>query len=138
MRGRQRQSGGGKLLLASKLQPGCAQAENTRTVVGADVEGLFPALDDIETANLGYKAVIETDITFKNINYKKGLEYVAMHLKKEERIFSPLRRVLPLRSSRKGTIPGVTGLVEDEDDKWIHSNLELTKWEDKLVVASVV
>ena len=37
--GRQRQSGGGKLLLASKLQPGCAQAENTRTVVGAEQEG---------------------------------------------------------------------------------------------------
>ena len=43
-----------------------------------------------------------------------------------------------MRSSRKGTIPGVTGLVEDEDDKWIHSNLELTNWEEKLVVASVV
>ena len=55
-----------------------------------------------------------------------------MHLKKEERIFSPLR------SSRKGTIPGVTGLVENEDDKWINSNLELRKWEEKLVVASVV
>ena len=61
-----------------------------------------------------------------------------LKLKKEERIFSPLRRVLPLRSSRKGTIPGVTGLVEDEDEQWIHTNLELTKWDEKLVVASVV
>ena len=42
---------GEKLLLASRLNLGAAQDWSKRTVVGADIESLFPSLDDLETVN---------------------------------------------------------------------------------------
>ena len=42
---------GEKILLASRLNPGAAQDWSKRTVVGADIESLFPSLDDLDTEN---------------------------------------------------------------------------------------
>ena len=127
---------GAQLLLASRAEPGAAQDKSRRTIVGADVEALFPSIEDIETANVCFKAVLESEVKFTDFNYKKGLEYVAMHLTKEEVLVNPLRRVLPTRITNQGARPGVTGPVDGE--KWFHRDLELTEWEQKLVVASVV
>ena len=57
---------GENLLLASWLNPGAAQDQSKRTVVGADFESLFPSLDDLETANTCYKALLDTEVELDN------------------------------------------------------------------------
>ena len=127
---------GEKLLLASRLNLGAAQDWSKRTVVGADIESLFPSLDDLETVNACYKAILDTEVELDNFNYKKGLECVAMHYTKEEVLVNPLRRVLPTRTFNKGARPGVTGPVEE--DKYDHKDLEVTDFKRKLTIAAVV
>ena len=53
---------GEKLLLVSQLNPGAAQ-DWSRC---ADVEFLFPSLDDLETANPCYKAILDTEVELDN------------------------------------------------------------------------
>ena len=45
---------------------GAAQYQSKRTVVGTDVESLFPSLDDLETANPCYKAIMNTKVELDN------------------------------------------------------------------------
>ena len=54
------------------------------------------------------RAILDTEVQLNDFNYKKGLEYVAMHLATEEALANPLRRVLPTRTFNKGARPGVT------------------------------
>jgi hypothetical protein len=72
------------------------QEEDGLVVVGADVEGVYPSLPDVEVA-IVYKTVLESGIKFESIDYQK-----AMHLSKEEHMRSPLARVLPRRTSKGG------------------------------------
>ena len=55
---------GAQLLLASRAEPGAAQDKSRRTIVGADVEALFPSIEDKETANVCFKAVLESEVKF--------------------------------------------------------------------------
>ena len=47
-------------------------------IVGADVESLYPSLDDKTVADLVYKAIIESEIKFANVNYKEAVRYLAL------------------------------------------------------------
>ena len=47
------------------------QVKGETVIVGADVKALYPSLTDIEVAILCYKTVIETNISFENINYSQ-------------------------------------------------------------------
>ena len=80
------------------MNPGAAQDWSKRTMVGADVESLFPSLDDLETAKACYKAILDTEVELDNFNYKKGREFVDMHYTKEEVLVNPFSRVLPTRT----------------------------------------
>ena len=94
--------------------------------MGTDVESLFPSLDDQETANPCYKAILDTEVELDNFNYKKGLECVAMRYTKEEVLVNPLRRFLPTRtfnkcarlgSHERWTRPGGHWLQEETDHR---------------------
>ena len=45
-------------------------------IIGSDVEGLYPALDDLEVANICYHAILRSKIKFDNIDYQKASIYM--------------------------------------------------------------
>jgi hypothetical protein len=93
------------LIYADEVDNGLVQGDLELVVIGADAEGLYPSLTDVEVANICYKAVMESDVIFDN---RKTAQYIDMHLSKEEQRLSPLARILPKRTSKGGIRPGVT------------------------------
>ena len=54
-----------------------AQSSNPEeyTIVGNDVEALFPSLTDLESARIAREAVETSDMTFQNIDVASALQY---------------------------------------------------------------
>ena len=80
---------------------------------------------------------MNSEVDFQNVNYRKARQYIAMCLSKEEQLVSPLKRVLPRRTSKGGTRPGVTASPENEEN-WSFPEVELTKQEKRTIIATVV
>ena len=59
--------------------------------------GPVPSLEAIQVADIVYKAVMDTEVEFKNINYQEGVRYIALTSTAQECRLGPLRRVLPRR-----------------------------------------
>ena len=76
---------------------------------------MYPNLVDIEIANISYEAIMKSKIQFKNINYRKAMQYLAINMNKTDQRTSPLWRVLPRRTSRGGVRPGVTSSPDNEE-----------------------
>ena len=92
------------------------QDDRDLVVTGADVEGLYPSLSDIEVAIIVYEAVMNSGIRFENINYHMAGKYVAMHMTEEEQIRSPLARILPRREARGGVCLGVSADPRNDEN----------------------
>ena len=114
------------------------QNEEERVIIGAEVEGLYPALRDLEVAAICYRAVIASNIKFENIEFKKLGMYIAMNLTAQEALIHPLKRVLPTRPSKSGGRPWVTGVLKDAEKMWTSPNIEWTSMEKKIGVAEMV
>ena len=107
---------------------------------------MYPSLDAIEIAEIVYNAVLNTNISFENINWMEGCKYIALTSTEQECRIGPLKRVLPTRRSVNGTRPGITG--EDplgkesgSQDQWEYKDLGsngLTTKEKQLVMAKVM
>ena len=86
---------------------------------------------------------METDIKFAGVNYQEGCRYIALTSMAQECRLGPLRRVLPTRRFSSGTRPGVTGAgptgrSAGDQDQWDFPDVELTKLEQRLIVAKVM
>ena len=119
--------------------------DSPMVIVGSDVEALYPSLEDVKVAEICYKAVLESDMKFENIDYKEAVRYIAMHWSESQCRMSDLRRVLPTRTSVKGVRPGVTGEgplgpgdEEKEETQWRFPRVCLTEVERRKVIATVV
>ena len=114
------------------------QDEEDLVVTGADVEGLYPNLSDIEVAQICFEAIMNSDIKFENIDYQKAGKYVAMHLTEDEQRRSPLARILPRRKSGvRGVRPGVSS-NPNNDECWTYPKGERTDFEERMIVAMAV
>ena len=92
------------------------QDEEDLVVTGADMEGLYPNLSDIEVAQLCFEAIMNSDIKFENIDYQKAGTYVALHLTEDEQRRSPLARILPRRKAGvRGVRPGVSSNPNNDE-----------------------
>jgi hypothetical protein len=89
------------------------------------------------TNNICYEAIMKSKITFTNINYKNAHLYITISMYKTDQRTSPLWRVLPRRTSRGGVRPGITSFPENEEH-WYFPEVELTKLENQMIVATVV
>ena len=112
-------------------------------IVGADVVSLYPSLDDKTVAEIVYNSIMNTEIRFDNVNFKEAVRYLALNWSKAECRTSPLRRVLPRRSSTQGTRPGMTGQGplgpgEGRKEQWTFPRVCLTELEKRMIVASVM
>ena len=91
-----------EITLASEVPNSHVQDHEEVVIVGADVEALYPNLLDIEVANICFNAIMKSKICFRNINYKKALQYLAICMHKTDQRTSPLWRALPRRTSGGG------------------------------------
>jgi hypothetical protein len=101
---------------------------NPKLIVGADVESLYPSLEAQTVANIVYKAMLETEIKFKNIDFKEAIRYIALNWTEKECRTSNIWKLLPWRSKKQGVRPGMTGegpLGPDQGkkDQWKFPNL---------------
>ena len=98
------------ILRASGVRNGLVQdMANPVSIIDADVEALYSSLEARQVADIVYKAVMETDITFEGISYQEGARYIALTSSAQECRLGPLKRVLPRRRCVYGTRPGITG-----------------------------
>ena len=96
---------GKRLLKAAEVDSKLVQDKSKKmNIIGADVEALYPSLEAIQVANIVYKAVMETDIEFNNINYQEGVRYIALSSTAQECRMGPLKRVLPRRRHINGVL----------------------------------
>ena len=135
---------GQRLLEASKVDNKLIQDRaSTKVVVGADVEALYPSLEDVQVADIVYQAVMETEVGFEGVHWQEGARYIALNSTAQECRVSPLSRILPTRRKTTGTRPGITGEgpmgpgVGDQN-QWKFPDVRLTKLERRMVVAEVM
>ena len=135
---------GKALLRASEVANNLVQDTSSRMViVGADVEALYPSLEGVQVAEIIYRAVMETKVEFKGINYQEGCRYIALTSTAQECRLGPLRRVLPIRRHKSGTRPGVTGVgpagaTTGDQEQWEFPDVELTALEKRMIIARVM
>ena len=128
---------GERLIHASEAQNSSIQEELDLVVIGSDVQALYPSLSDVEVGIICYQAVIDSKVEFQNINYRKDKQYIAMCLTNEEQAVHPLKRILPRRTSKGGVRPGVTSDPRKEEN-WIFPEVEMTRREKRMIVATVI
>ena len=78
-------------------------------VVGSDEAALYPSLEAIEVARIVYNAVMESEVKFSGVNFTEAARMIALTSSEQECRLGQLRRVLPVRRSKNGTRPGITG-----------------------------
>jgi hypothetical protein len=98
-------TGKGKALLrASEVANNLVQDNGSKIVIiGADVDALYLSLEGVQVAEIIYRAVMETTLEFKGVNYQEGCRYIALTSTAQECRLGPLKRVLPIRRHKPGT-----------------------------------
>ena len=112
-------------------------------VTAFDFVNFYPNMDAEQAAQDAHDAVMETETTFTNINYKEAVKYIAANLTEEQANTSDLRRVLPCRANTGGkrpkcTGPEAVGPSANGEKLWECKKVELTALEKKKIIAKVV
>ena len=91
---------GAKILEAIEKTLDDIQVDSEVVIIGSAVCALYPSLTDIEVAIICYQAILDSDVVFKNFNFRVASIYIAMHMTEEEQQRSPLYRILPREQQR--------------------------------------
>ena len=86
--------------------PGTAKDDPQITVVGSDVEALFPSLNHAETGRLCKRMIMESGMEYDNIDVDEMLLYIRMNRKVAGNI-GRLENFLPVRAKQGSTEPGM-------------------------------
>ena len=89
------------------------------------------------------KAVLDSKITWQEIDYLEAARYVALNCTEAECRSSKLWRILPRRRGTRGTRPGLKGAgpqggLRGDQEQWEFPMVRLRKCEKRLLVATVV
>ena len=99
-----------KWVASKDVQNICVQDRSSKMVIiGSDCVSLYPNLTKNTTADEIAQAVLESDIEWKDINWKEAVRFLVLGRPKEWRMRSGLSRILPHRRFKKGSKTGVTG-----------------------------
>ena len=112
--------------------------DQSYTIVGNDVEALFPSLLDIESARIARQAVLMSDIKFDNIDYDLALKYLIVAGGKCHVEEIGLKKIAPKWLGSRQDLLTVGGDSIDEKKKWSPIKRDLTAGEKKQVLARVV
>ena len=112
-------------------------------VVGTDVENLYPSLDIVKVVDTVREAVMNTKVTWEEVDYLEAARYVALNWSETQCRGSKLGRVLPYRRYVTGTRPGLKGAgpqggLRGDQEQWCFPRVRLRVNEKRLLVATVV
>ena len=77
-------------------------------LVGMDVVSLLPSLMSKNTSEIVRKKVTETKMKIEGFDWKRAMIYVKMNRKYVGEIKKELKKFLPIRTSQRGTEPGMS------------------------------
>ena len=117
--------------------------EKKMTIIGCDVESLYPNLEVGECGEIIVEEILRSDITWEDLDYMEGARLIVLNRSAAHCRSSPLHRVLPVRRKKSGRRPGVTGAgplgqERGDTDQWLFPSIKLTEEEKKLIIAEVV
>ena len=78
--------------------------------VGYDVVTLYPDMDTDEAVRGIHEAVMNSPVSFENVDYLECTIYIALNWDQKKCNESELRRVLPVRRGKRGVRPWVKGV----------------------------
>ena len=116
---------------------------NKMVIIGSDCVSLYPNLTKQITADEVACEVMETDIKWRDVNWKECVRYLVLGRPKEWRQMSGLTRVLPHRRFKRGSKPGMTGLgplgaAVGDEVQWVFPKVELTTLEKRKIFSEVM
>ena len=108
------------------------------TIVGTDVESLFPSLKDSESARIVREAIENSEMKFENIDVEASLQYLLVVGGKDHIEEIGFSRIAPRWLGKRPDLLTVGGEAIEEKNKWSKLKRELREAEIRLVVARVV
>ena len=105
--------------------------EKRWSIVGTDVEALFPSLTDIESGRVVRNAAMSSEITFNNIDYKRALVYLRIVGGSECLEGSKIRRLTPKWRGKRPDLVRIGGEQSRKMENWRVCERELYNWEKK-------
>ena len=78
-------------------------------IIGTNVASLYPNLKISRVVEAVSKVVMDSRVTWEEIDYLEGARYVALNWLVAKCRSSAIARVLPWRRNTRGTRPGLTG-----------------------------
>ena len=112
-------------------------------VVGTDVVNLYPSLDIGKVVNIVKDAILQSGVSWEEVDYLEASRYIALNWTKEQCDGSRLRRLLPTRRYTTGSRPGRTGAgpqgaMRGDQEQWVFPSVRLQGEDKILLVATVV
>ena len=111
-------------------------------LIGTDVVNLYPSLDITRVVEDVQQAILDSKITWREIDYLEAARYVALNWPETKCRSSGLWRVLPRRRKATGTRPGLKGIgpqggMRGHQEQWVFPRVRLRPQEKKLLIATV-
>ena len=117
-------------------------------VSSEDVDGLFPNIEILRSAEICGEAIKETKVKYEGVDYRWAGKYIALTCTPKEIEESGLYDIVPVRKYKPGTRPGITGAEamsrkkegaeEENATKWSFRRILFTEKEKKMLLAKVV
>ena len=132
---------GGKSILAQENAPYPPIQSDKReeySIIGTDVESLFPSLKDIESARIAREAVLLSRAEYCNVDYETALRYLIVTGGTSHMREIGLNRVSPRWIGSRPDLLTVGGTSIGENDKWTKMTRNPTEEEKRIIVSRVV
>ena len=89
------------------------------------------------------QAVMQSDISWENIDFLEGARYIALNWTEEQCRRSSLKKILPWRRSRRGTRPGIRaagpkGPERGDQEQWVFPMITLTPENKREIIGTVL
>ena len=111
---------------------------NEFTIVGNDVEALFPSLKDFESARVAREAIDTSDLKFENIDVVAALKYLRVTGGDDHVREIGLANVAPRWLGKRPDLITIGGDAMKEDASWTKLRRNLNEHEIRLVVSRVI
>ena len=133
-----------RILLGTEvLHEDLQDVSSPMVIIGTDVVNLYPSLDIKKVVGNVGEAILDSKITWQEIDFLEGARYIALNWSEEKCRSSGLKRVLPTRRYNMGSRPGLKGEgpqggQRGDQEQWVFPHVRLRPHEKKLLIATVV
>ena len=105
--------------------------------MGGDAVALYPSMDNIGTSEIVTRAVIQSKVEFRNIDYRRLLIYLYLLLGRETLNIYGLGQYTPVRCNWvKSKAKSLASKINRNLDNWVVNITGLTEEEKRLLIKS--